>query len=227
MQGNELLQNKEKLPIHCCPENDVELEIIENNTTVNEKTRETNVKWQFLEHNGPIFPPLYDPLPESVKFYYKGSALKLSPLTEEFACIYSRTFLNNHPDFKIPEIFNQNFMEGWREIMTEEERKIICNLEECNFTELKEYFLQKKANDKLPPKHGSHLNYDKKAQKKKNVQLMINYGFCMMDGQKHELMKFKIKPPELYRHKAKNPNIGKLRHRIRPEDVIINCRYVE
>ena len=172
MQGNELLQNKEKLPIYCCPENDVKLEIIENNTTVNEKTRETNVKWQFLEHNGPIFPPLYDPLPENVKFYYKGSALKLSPLTEEFACIYSRTFLNNHPDFKIPEIFNQNFMEGWREIMTEEERKIICNLDECNFRELKEYFLQKKANDKLPPKHGSHLNYDKKAQKKKNVQLM-------------------------------------------------------
>ena len=130
-------------------------------------------------------------------------------------------------NFKIPEIFNQNFMEGWREIMTEEERKIIGNLDECNFRELKEYFLQKKANDKLPPKHGSHLNYDKKAQKKKNVQLMINYGFCMMDGQKHELVKFKIKPPELYRHKAKNPNIGKLRHRIRPEDVIINCRYVE
>ena len=68
---------------------DKEMEIMENNTN-NEKTRETetNLKWQFLEHNGPLFPPLYDPLPENVKFYYKGNALKLSPLTEEFASIY-------------------------------------------------------------------------------------------------------------------------------------------
>ena len=183
---------------------------------------ETNVKWQFLEHNGPIFPPLYDPLPENVKFYYKGSALKLSPLTEEFACIYSRTFLNNHPDFKIPEIFNQNFMEGWRKIMTEEERTIICNLDECNFAELKEYNLQNRST------RLQRSTNDKKAERNENIKLMKNYGFCFMDGQKYNLVKCKIKPPGLYASrrmdKRGNPNIGRLRLRIRPEDVIINCR---
>ena len=29
-------------------------------------------KWNFLEHNGPLFPPPYDPLPENVNFFYKG-----------------------------------------------------------------------------------------------------------------------------------------------------------
>ena len=103
-------------------------------------------------------------------------------------------------------------MEGWRKIMTEEERKIICSLDECNFTEIKEYFLQKTS------------NYDKKAEKKKNVQLMITHAFCFMDGHKFNLVKFKISPPTLYRNNHNNPNIGKLRYRIMPEDIIINCR---
>ena len=29
-------------------------------------------KWNFLQHNGPLFPPPYDPLPENVNFFYKG-----------------------------------------------------------------------------------------------------------------------------------------------------------
>ena len=225
MQENKLLQNTEKQPIldgvvenvqkrpevsqtglDYCP-----IPIVENKKT------ETNVKWKFLEHNGPLFPPLYDPLPENVKFYYKGQALKLSPLTEEFASIYSKGLCNHHPDFKIPEIFNRNFMEGWQKIMTEEERKIIISLDDCNFTEIKEYFtrifLEKKSNPN-----------EKKAENKKNVQLMISHGFCVIDGQKFNLVKFKITPPALYRHRDTNPNIGKLRHRIMPEDIIINCR---
>ena len=61
-----------------------------------------------------------------------------------------------------------------------------------------------------------------------NIQLMKNYGFCFMEGQKYNLVKCKIKPPGLYASrrmdKRGNPNIGRLRLRIRPEDVIINCR---
>lgn len=30
------------------------------------------IKWKFLEHKGPVFAPPYEPLPESVKFYYDG-----------------------------------------------------------------------------------------------------------------------------------------------------------
>ena len=58
--------------------------------------------------------------------------------------------------------------------MTEEERKIICSLDECNFTEIKEY---------------SKQSFKKKAmaEKKRYVQLMITYGYCFMDGQKFDL----------------------------------------
>ena len=30
------------------------------------------VKWQFLEHKGPLFAPAYDRLPDNVRFWYDG-----------------------------------------------------------------------------------------------------------------------------------------------------------
>merc|ERR1712079_879598 len=44
-------------------------------------------KWNFLEHNGPLFPPPYDPLPENVNFFYKGQVMKLSKEAEEVATL--------------------------------------------------------------------------------------------------------------------------------------------
>lgn len=40
-----------------------------------EEKYEYGVKWKFLEHKGPYFPPEYQPLPDDVKFYYDGSYL--------------------------------------------------------------------------------------------------------------------------------------------------------
>lgn len=36
-----------------------------------EKTND-GVKWKQLEHKGPYFVPLYEPLPDDVQFYYDG-----------------------------------------------------------------------------------------------------------------------------------------------------------
>ncbi len=38
-----------------------------------EEKYEDGIKWRFLEHKGPYFPPEYQPLPDDVKFYYNGS----------------------------------------------------------------------------------------------------------------------------------------------------------
>uniref|UniRef100_A0A3Q2WT08 DNA topoisomerase I n=1 Tax=Haplochromis burtoni TaxID=8153 RepID=A0A3Q2WT08_HAPBU len=37
-----------------------------------EEKYEDGVKWKFLEHKGPYFPPEYQPLPDNVHFYYNG-----------------------------------------------------------------------------------------------------------------------------------------------------------
>ncbi|XP_027766212.1 DNA topoisomerase 1-like, partial [Empidonax traillii] len=40
-----------------------------------EEKKDDGVKWTQLEHKGPYFAPLYEPLPEDVRFYYDASAL--------------------------------------------------------------------------------------------------------------------------------------------------------
>lgn len=45
------------------------------------------VKWKFLEHKGPVFAPLYEPLPNHVKFYYDGSDLSCASWGFVFGCV--------------------------------------------------------------------------------------------------------------------------------------------
>lgn len=37
-----------------------------------EERYKDGVKWKSLEHNGPYFPPEYEPLPDNVNFFYNG-----------------------------------------------------------------------------------------------------------------------------------------------------------
>ena len=89
------------------------------------------VKWQTLEHNGVIFPPPYEPLPDSVKMMYKGMFLLwafLSPFiyrpvgkpvdlsyeAEEVAGFYAALLESDHAK---DTTFNNNFFEDWKTVM--------------------------------------------------------------------------------------------------------------
>ena len=37
-----------------------------------EEKTDPDVKWNFLEHKGPVFAPDYEPLPKDVKLFYDG-----------------------------------------------------------------------------------------------------------------------------------------------------------
>ena len=90
-----------------------------------------------MEHNGPLFAPLYEPVPDHVRFYYDGKKMRLSEPTEECATFYGRML--DH-DYTTKEVFNKNFMKDWRKIMTEKEKEIIRDLSKCDFSEMNEHF---------------------------------------------------------------------------------------
>ena len=63
--------------------------------------------------------------------------------------------------------------------------------------------------------------------KKENEKILEEYGYCLMDGHKQRVGNFKIEPPGLFRGRGDHPKMGKLKKRIRPEDIIINIgKYV-
>lgn len=170
-------------------------------------------KWKTLEHNGPVFPPDYEPLPNNVRFYYNNKAVKLSPLAEEVAGFYGRML--DH-EYTSKDVFNKNFFKDWRKTMTNEERDLITDLKLCNFKEIDVYYKEQSEKRKAMTKE------EKLELKKQNEEITLKYGFCLLDGHKQKIGNFRIEPPGLFRGRGEHPKMGKLKKRVQPEDIIIN-----
>ncbi|XP_051736218.1 DNA topoisomerase 1 isoform X1 [Ctenopharyngodon idella] len=171
-------------------------------------------KWKFLEHKGPVFPPPYEPLPGHIRFYYDGKAMKLSPGAEEVATFYAKML--DH-EYTTKDIFRKNFFKDWRKEMTSEEKSKITELKKCDFTEMHEYFkAQSEARKQLSKE-------EKQKTKEENERILQEYGYCVMDNHRERIGNFRIEPPGLFRGRGDHPKMGKLKRRIRPEDIIINC----
>jgi len=179
-----------------------------------EDEQDMSIKWNSLEHKGPLFAPAYEPLPPDVKFYYDGKCVQLSEGAEEVAGFYGKMLEH---DYTTRDLFNNNFMKDWRKVMTSQERELIKDIKKCNFRELCEYFKMKSDERKNLSKD------EKQALKKEWEDIDKVYGFCIIDGHKQKIGNFRIEPPGLFRGRGDHPKQGALKRRIVPTDVIINC----
>ncbi|XP_063311780.1 DNA topoisomerase 1 [Pelobates fuscus] len=179
-----------------------------------EERHSDGVKWKFLEHKGPLFAPPYEPLPDNVKFYYDGKQVKLSPNAEEVATFFAKML--DH-EYTTKDIFRKNFFKDWKKEMTVDERNLITNLSKCDFNEMSQYFKAQSEARKQMTKE------EKLKIKAENERLLQEYGFCMMDNHKERIANFRIEPPGLFRGRGDHPKMGKLKRRIMPEHIIINC----
>jgi DNA topoisomerase-1 len=171
------------------------------------------IKWKTLIHKGPVLASAYEPLPKHVKFYYNGKPMKLKPEAEEVAGFYARML--DH-DYVTKPIFNKNFFKDWKKTMTPEERSILTDLSLCNFKEIGDYYKE------LSEKRKQMTKEEKQEIKRQNEEMIKEYGYCIVDGHKQKIGNFKIEPPGLFRGRGEHPKMGKLKKRVRPEDIIIN-----
>ncbi|XP_074488002.1 DNA topoisomerase I, mitochondrial [Sebastes fasciatus] len=179
-----------------------------------EKKYEDGVKWKFLEHNGPYFPPEYQPLPDDVHFYYGGKEVKLSLAAEEVALFFAQML--DH-EYTTKKVFRENYFTDWRKEMTHEERLLIKDLDKCDFGEMHAMHKAKVEARKAMTKK------EKLALKEANQKIVDEYGYCLLDQHKERIGNFKIEPPGLFRGRGEHPKQGMLKKRIQPENVIINC----
>ncbi|XP_037539094.1 DNA topoisomerase 1 [Nematolebias whitei] len=179
-----------------------------------EEKYEDGVKWKFLEHNGPYFPPEYQPFPDNINFYYNGKKVKLSLAAEEVAVFFAQML--DH-EYTTKKVFRENFFKDWRKEMTPEERSLIQDLEKCDFKEIHSMHKAKVEARKNMSKE------EKLALKEANQKIVDEHGYCLLDHHKERIGNFKIEPPGLFRGRGEHPKQGMLKKRIQPEDVIINC----
>ncbi|CAD5205352.1 unnamed protein product [Bursaphelenchus okinawaensis] len=179
-----------------------------------EEKKPDGIKWNSLEHKGPLFAPAYDPLPKHVKFRYNGKEMKLSQDAEEVATFYARML--DH-EYTAKKVFNDNFFKDWRKTMTSEEKEKITDLTKCDFKEIQAYFLEESEKRRnLSKEEKLKIKEEKEAETKV-------YGFAFIDGHKQKIGNFRIEPPGLFRGRGDHPKMGRLKKRITPRDVIINC----
>ncbi|XP_076841571.1 DNA topoisomerase I, mitochondrial isoform X2 [Brachyhypopomus gauderio] len=179
-----------------------------------EEKYDDGVKWKFLEHRGPCFPPEYQRLPDDVRFYYDGKPVKLSLAAEE-VCLFFAQMLDH--EYTTKEVFRTNFFRDWRKEMTVEERALITDLNKCDFGELHDMHKRRVETRKNMSKD------EKQAIKEANQKVTEEYGFCLLDHHRERIGNFKIEPPGLFRGRGEHPKQGMLKRRIQPEDVVINC----
>jgi len=101
--------------------------------------------------------------------------------------------------------------------MNDEERATIKDLKKCDFRAINSYFQMKSEERKGMSKE------EKLKIKNENEEIQKLYGVCILDGHKEKIGNFRIEPPGLFRGRGEHPKMGKLKKRVRPEDVIINC----
>lgn len=178
-----------------------------------EEALEEGTKWRTLEHKGPMLAPEYERLPKHVKFFYDGKPMELQEAAEEVAGFYARMLEH---EYTSQPTFNDNFFKDWRKEMTPQEKAIITDLKKCDFRKIAEYYKDETEKRKAMSKE------QKQALKAEQDAIANEYGFCTVDGHVQKIANFRVEPPGLFRGRGEHPKRGKLKKRIRAEDIIIN-----
>lgn len=176
--------------------------------------QDNTVKWTSLEHNGVCFPPEY--VPHKVPLIYDGQEIILEPEAEEVAGFFGALIQTDHAQ---NEIFIKNFFEDFCQVLrscNSQYASLIKDFGKCDFSLMHQHFERLKEKRKLMTKD------DKEKIKAEKAALIEKFGFCMIDGRKERIGNFMVEPPGLFRGRGKHPKAGKLKTRVRPEQITIN-----
>ncbi|PRT53702.1 DNA topoisomerase 1 [Wickerhamiella sorbophila] len=187
-----------------------------------EDPNDHSVKWETLEHNGVIFPPPYEKLPDDVKLKYDGKKVDLPVEAEEVAGFYGAMINTDHA--KNP-VFQANFFGDFKEVLSTSGRALISgtskfieieSFDKCDFSDIFAYYEdQRNAKKALPPAVKKRLKQEKDEAEEK-------YKTCYLDGRKQPVGNFRVEPPGLFRGRGQHPKTGKLKARVQPEQVTLN-----
>ncbi|XP_022753083.1 DNA topoisomerase 1 beta-like isoform X3 [Durio zibethinus] len=117
-------------------------------------------------------------------------------------------------DYMSKTQFKKNFWEDWSKLLGK--KHTIKKLDRCDFSPIYEWHLQEKEKKK------QMSSEEKKALKEDKLKQEEKYMWAIVDGVKEKVGNFRVEPPGLFRGRGEHPKMGKLKRRIRPNDITIN-----
>ena len=166
-------------------------------------------QWTVFRHNGPFFPPEYEP--HRIPIIFKGKNIILPPEVEEYATLYAKYIDTDY--IKNPK-FNKNFFNDFKKILPNNMKN--SKIEDYDFTPIKRYIESENEKKKNLSKE------EKEKIKIKNDKLEEPYKFCVIDGAQQKVGNYKIEPPGIFLGRGDHPKLGMIKKRIRPEDITLN-----
>lgn len=165
-------------------------------------------QWTVLQHNGPMFPPSYEP--HKVPVVIANKEYILNPEAEEYATMFARFIGTKYMELNK---FKTNF---WKDF-----KPLLGNLPAQNIDDI-DFLPIKKHLDLIKDKKASMTKEEKEAEKKRQALIDEPYTVCIIDGVQQKVGNYKIEPPGIFLGRGTHPKIGRVKKRIIPEDVTIN-----
>lgn len=184
-------------------------------------------KWATLEHNGPYFSNLMEPYkPSGLSIWYKipgstgrGQKIKLTSDEEEVLMLYATILFRDKQGtsavaFSKDAVFNRNFNNDMKKYISSTHKNIIKDVQKINFKEL----LVKVDNSRA----ANRTEKEKYQLKCLNKAKKMKYGYAKINDFLEEVGNYTVEPMGIFQGRGKQPNRGKIKPKIIPEDVTIN-----
>eukprot|EP01127_Copromyxa_protea_P020496 TRINITY_DN6875_c0_g1_i1.p1 TRINITY_DN6875_c0_g1~~TRINITY_DN6875_c0_g1_i1.p1 ORF type:complete len:489 (+),score=120.61 TRINITY_DN6875_c0_g1_i1:62-1528(+) len=173
---------------------------------------EKNWKWRTLRHHGVVFPSPYEP--HGVKMLYDGKPVDLTPEQEELATFFAR-YINTYHTQK--PLFVVNFFNDFKKVLGSEH--IITDFSKCDFNPIFEHLNKQKELRLALIREEKRKKEEKKEEKEAHVK---KYGFAMVDNRREKVGNYMVEPPGLFVGRGDHPKMGMVKHRLYPEDIVLN-----
>lgn len=195
-------------------------------------------KWDKLIHNGPLFPPAYEPLPTNVKIKHKGVQMELdntntnnifNVTAEEAALFYAQALETNDrtikegkklasEDIRKDKTFNTNFLRDWNKIL-KKSRITVKKLSDIDFSPMITFIEQRREQKK--EEKAAMTKQDKELEKLRKEEIKKVYGYALFDDVMLPITN-NIEPPSLFKGHGASKERGRIKARITPKDVTLN-----
>jgi len=171
------------------------------------------MKWKTLQHNGILFPPLFESL--GIKLKIKGENIPLDLNQEEM--VYQWAKKKDTP-YAQDKVFQKNFTLDFVKTLPSKFKNISYG--EIDFSDAFKFVDKEKDLKELMTKE------EKKAlaikRKELREQLKEKFGKAIMDGKEVEVGNYMAEPPGIFIGRGEHPLRGRWKPPVRPKDVTLN-----
>lgn len=171
------------------------------------------MKWKTLQHNGILFPPVYEA--QGIKIKIKGENIDLDLNQEEM--IYQWAKKKDTP-YVQDKVFQKNFIADFAKTLNSKFKKI--SYEDIDFSNAYKIVDKEKDLKDMMTKEEKKSIAVKRKELRENLK--AKYGIAIMDGNEVEVGNYMAEPPGIFIGRGEHPIRGKWKPRVTAKDVTLN-----